>query len=452
MITLILSIQSCDKGNSDTDVSPVANAGDDLIVTELSNVVITNIESDANSSEFSYLWSQVTGTAELELNDADTRAVSFIAPPYSQGKEYQLSLTVANESGETDTDFVTVMIVPFDVSENQDNFTKISFYTASYPPTPSGFDLPDTVSIQQVEILDDSNVIIAGTRSEWEDSAVAFKSVDSGDSWMPVFWHNHGAGTYLIGMRVVDQDIIYMLSFGNGSFSLLKSENGGTDWAWVLPAESQYRHPSIEHPDSFVFIDEHTGFVSNMRTINGGLNWTEMADLNQVTPIYFLGFGFALACSDEGAIFKSLDSGDTWQELAPTSSFPSCNSIFFQSATEGFLISENQLFKTIDGGLTWNLVYVASESHFLSDVKFLNDIGYLTIDTYLLDGKHIILKSYDAGGNWSQVYSSELMSFQAVGLSEDLVIFGGDDLDPCYEHELSCNTSMKNSYILKSVD
>ena len=94
------------------DNPPVANAGDNQTVNELSSVTLDGIASvDPDGTIASYLWSQIAGPV-AKLNDSASSQPEFLAPAISEASELVFELTVADEIGNTDVDMVTITVNP----------------------------------------------------------------------------------------------------------------------------------------------------------------------------------------------------------------------------------------------------------------------------------------------------------------------------------------------------
>ncbi|MDN4502851.1 hypothetical protein QX776_10570 [Alteromonadaceae bacterium BrNp21-10] len=98
------------------NVSPIANAGDDQTVDEKSAVMLDGGGSDADGTVESYSWVQMSGV-DVELTDADTQTLSFVAPNIEEGGAdvtLVFTLTVTDNEGATHTDNVTVFVTALD--------------------------------------------------------------------------------------------------------------------------------------------------------------------------------------------------------------------------------------------------------------------------------------------------------------------------------------------------
>ncbi|MFZ8923033.1 MAG: PKD domain-containing protein, partial [Nitrosopumilaceae archaeon] len=120
-LTFELKVTDSD-GNFDTDEAtvtvtkqnhpPKANAGPDRRVISETNVSITGIGIDPDGDELTYAWKQLSG--DSVSFDESSAVISFTAPQVSSGdaKRVVLQLTVTDTLGQSDSDRVTLIVVP----------------------------------------------------------------------------------------------------------------------------------------------------------------------------------------------------------------------------------------------------------------------------------------------------------------------------------------------------
>lgn len=155
----------------------------------------------------------------------------------------------------------------------------------------------------------------------------------------------------------------------------------------------------------------------------------------------------------EGIIIKTVDGGETWTTIYPTSgTSPSFEKIEFVSETKGFVAGYDLFMKTEDAGATWTPVTVGTDVYLYNNLSFydenigfvsaqLNDAPffaiYLTTDggdtwtaaTDVMDAGGIyvgyadqttlysvgaderIAKSTDGGNTWTQIYSGVIQNY-----------------------------------------
>lgn len=176
-------------------------------------------------------------------------------------------------------------------------------------------------------------------------------------------------------IQVFGSDTIFAATQWNEGI-LLRSYNGGTDTDSIVfaPNVSRIRHHFINH---------QTGFVAGYTPFSIG-----------------------------NSLFKTSDAGDTWQEMnlsidGGTQHF----NIHFTGTTTGFVSINNMLYQTSDGGNTFSSRELISEPHYISDIYFINaQTGFVSLVRTQTDGetyRDMIFKTSDGGATWQNVYSEQ---------------------------------------------
>ncbi|MCY7409431.1 MAG: T9SS type A sorting domain-containing protein [Chitinophagales bacterium] len=106
--------------------------------------------------------------------------------------------------------------------------------------------------------------------------------------------------------------------------------------------------------------------------------------------------GYAIDASD---VYKTVDGGLSWTAFSiPVSYFPA---IYFLNKDTGFVSGNEVYYKTSDGGASWQTLTMPTTTIF-ADYFFTNDsVGFATnIDYYY---EHEILKTTDCGETWTGI-------------------------------------------------
>lgn len=174
-------------------------------------------------------------------------------------------------------------------------------------------------------------------------------------------------------------------------------------------------------------------------TQDGGMSWTGSGDLDpvfntnqfadEVTWIQMtdnmVGYASIMENYPEAALFKTTDSGATWNRLPghvdgniTLGELTNGRSrVFFQNANLGFAtrLDNNayKLLRTQDGGMTWDSVAVAQGNE---SFQMLNDsVGFYGVN----------LKTTDGGASW-QAISNTTLTNDISYLNEQEVLVAGD--------------------------
>lgn len=154
--------------------------------------------------------------------------------------------------------------------------------------------------------------------------------------------------------------------------------------------------------------------VGIVKTANGGVDWqsanviegTNQQSLNRsISKLKYQRDNRVLyASSYEGGLFKTDDAAENWQEVlgqVPVYDFafsPNDHQIIYAA---GYLNDRGRLFKTLDGGQSWNDVYVdAGEENPVRAIA-VNPTNSEQVIIGL--GKGLVILSENAGQTWRQV-------------------------------------------------
>lgn len=195
----------------------------------------------------------------------------------------------------------------------------------------------DGVSWHQVEDLSATEypgrireISFLDSRNGWaiSDGGLIFRTIDSGEHWRP----SNGN-----------------LSFDRGTtpetIRFLDEKHG---WLAVFDAPQPY-------PEKVVLF-----------TADGGMTWRPQPEINYritIHQIFFLGqHGWMaggesrLPNRDMGILFVSKDGGQTWQAVETIPKGDAVKWVQFFSDSEGWISTENEVYRTEDSGKTWSKV------------------------------------------------------------------------------------------------
>nr|NQU89978.1 T9SS type A sorting domain-containing protein [Bacteroidota bacterium] len=208
-------------------------------------------------------------------------------------------------------------------------------------------------------------------------------------------------------LRILDQNC-YLL---NISSQMMKTNNCGASWELLDVPDTLSYYSDLQFPnenigflcgpdgiffktidggatwsdksldDSFdfcavYFLNENIGWLIDIlgnricRTLNGGDAWTFIAPGGNPNSIFFLNDDIGYVSTWGGYLFRTVDGGDTWDEFY---SFPQgvFSKVFFIDQLEGWFMASHSLYHTVDGGLSW--VYEQYFEKNLLSVFFLDD-------------------------------------------------------------------------------
>jgi photosystem II stability/assembly factor-like uncharacterized protein len=243
-------------------------------------------------------------------------------------------------------------------------------------------------------------------------------------------------------------DDVYFINNNTGfavsSQSIFKTTNGGTDWQKVYETSGSYfsnigmsseNHGVFMGSNGDIFVTKNGGqsFDSIQLTGNnitdvycvdanivyiigqnvwksndGGTTWAKGFQFNSFTRYNSIQFlneqtGWVIG---SGGLYKTINGGLSWDSINTTGSYAhgsSVASLFFTDSNRGYIADNTKISKTSNGGVSWNLVYTASSAY--HDVQLINDnLGYIADGQYLL-------KTTDGGSTWQKVVTLGADSF-----------------------------------------
>jgi photosystem II stability/assembly factor-like uncharacterized protein len=140
------------------------------------------------------------------------------------------------------------------------------------------------------------------------------------------------------------------------------------------------------------------------KSTDGGLNWTNKSNFSfgiSLVSVCFVDSEVGWTCSYDGKLFKTTDRGESWfqQNTSFSSSF---SKVFFSSREYGWLLTDDRLYKSTNGGDSWQ---IGSNGYF-SDVTFVNDnVGWAAGFYPNGTGNYSLIKTTNFGLTWEEKYT-----------------------------------------------
>lgn len=184
----------------------------------------------------------------------------------------------------------------------------------------------------------------------------------------------------------------------------------------IIPTAAFTKINSVKH-----FKNQKVFAFDNLTNLyyssDGGTNWVLKNTINTANPIF--GFGMSMVNEQQGyfatrqGIYKTTDGGQTITYISgfPSSYLNNIIKIRFRDISNGYIIAannlgENKLFKTTDGGNTWQDMFQGKLPDALVDISFpTNDTGFVATTGY-------ILQTFNGGAEWY------IQRFISTGFSE----------------------------------
>ena len=179
---------------------------------------------------------------------------------------------------------------------------------------------------------------------------------------------------------------------------ILKTTNGGLNWI--------QKYSGTSYSLSFVrFFNNYDGIVIGSggtikKTTNGGETWFSVSSgtylrLQEGT---FINDQQGWACGDNGIIIKTTNGGNMWTTISYVTS-DNISYIQFIDENTGWVTTElnGEIWKTTDGGYTWNFKYESPLNWNLNKLQFVNDTEGWAVGEWGL-----VVKSTNGGESWFQ--------------------------------------------------
>lgn len=175
-----------------------------------------------------------------------------------------------------------------------------------------------------------------------------------------------GGATWSTRGAAVSTTVVGGMAFANASLGLVATDTGGmartTDggvtWSPVTSINDCFKDVAFANA-SVVVASSCAGIL--YRSTDGGLTWQQVRGIAYTSlQVRFADADTAIAVGPEispgvGIVLRSTDGGATWSSVAMPGSERWYQSVWFASATEGFIAAGSSVLHTRDAGATWEL-------------------------------------------------------------------------------------------------
>jgi len=233
-------------------------------------------------------------------------------------------------------------------------------------------------------------------------------------------WINpYPQGNTLKSIQFVSSLIGY--AAGDGG-TVLKTTNGGQTWGRLNTG-------TLDDLNALFFTDTDTGYAVGenyemegfiIKTTDGGGSWFLLPGSygysNPLDAVYFTSADTGYI-SGYNYVYKTVDGGVTWQELnVPYNEY---RAICFTSSQVGYIANYNDLSKTVDGGISWVILMLGKGNLYMSFPT--ENTGYVTgsYDT--------IYKTRNAGLTWTILHTGNFLRIQSLCFLDTLNGFAVGD-------------------------
>lgn len=219
-----------------------------------------------------------------------------------------------------------------------------------------------------------NHVFVAADRSLWlaRDTARISRSLDDGRTWTHMTLPNTDVS--VLSVYAFDKDRAFVGTGGpqslmnTGSGHIWKTTDGGASWRPVLYGiDSRFGNMHFWNQDRGITVAQGVGDSSDVYiTSDGGETWSHVPQrLNARIPFYntmqFIDaqYGWFASSnyysSSDASVFRTVDGGVTWEEKSAGSDVDFVSDIAFVDPMKGWLVDDvaGRIRRTISGGGRW---------------------------------------------------------------------------------------------------
>lgn len=253
---------------------------------------------------------------------------------------------------------------------------------------------PQGNTLNAVDFIDNNTGYSAGAYG------TILKTTDGGADWTQI---NSGTSKSLMSMSFVNANTGFV---GGPSQLLRKTTDAGLTWQNLqLPVQGQW--DTAYYVMDINFVTPLAGYIVGFfqleskiwKTTDGGNSWTTQgtAGANYLKKTYFINenTGFAYGGPTYSEVIKTTNGGGSWQQVSQES-YIAYSMCFIDAATGVYGCSDGRVYRTVDGGNTWNFA-LSPSSLDITSIHFINattGFGFGTGSVYI--------KSTDAGQTWDE--------------------------------------------------
>ena len=241
-----------------------------------------------------------------------------------------------------------------------------------------------------------------------ENRGIAFKgntfyaTEDGGKNWEKDTSASFASGTRISSVSFADENNGFII---DREGQIYKTLDQGKTWF------KSYKLPEL-YGQKIIFKDKDTGYAFGgwftgklFRTTDGGDSWVQINNLNFDETINGIAFndqssicivgssGFGSTHAEGRTISVSEDGGVSWDKTCKILHDASYYNVVFPTNTIGYVTSRSLLFKTFNGGVTWQ--ELPSKEEF-SEMN----VTPINKDTLVAYDRKKLIRSFDGGVTW----------------------------------------------------
>jgi immune inhibitor A len=220
------------------------------------------------------------------------------------------------------------------------------------------------------------------------------------DSWAFV---NSGTTETIYAVKFYDSNIGYAAGYSG----LLKTIDGGISWTNVR-SNNYYR--SIEVLDGNTVIAGGGNIIS--KTTNGGTSWTDIQNIScTVMGVSFKDANNGVFVTDCGEMYKTTDIGGTWNKL--TLGLSNLNLYTVKYLSNGTIIAagwNDYIIRSTNDGTSWTSQQLSGSSYAFWSMSFKDNSNGIMVGY-----GGMVFKTTNGGSSWASVTSG--INYDQYGIS-----------------------------------
>jgi photosystem II stability/assembly factor-like uncharacterized protein len=245
--------------------------------------------------------------------------------------------------------------------------------------------------VHAVEMLNSSTYLVAGNHVNGLQRTI-WRTTNAGQTWSEMWSENNGPSPrWILSIECLGNDC---MAVGTGN-TILSSGNGGETWQVLAPPVSTVRINEVITADGLNWFISSDNEVLHYSTADG---FTVLfSPAISIQRVVFDGVGNILLGAHDGHIFRSMDSGSTWDTIRVSTVFSGNNSVtdcWSDGAGKIYaLTGETRLYYSPDDGVTWYWQQMESPSDYDLHFDQSSGVGVVTCgrDVYRVE---------EGPGNW----------------------------------------------------
>lgn len=233
---------------------------------------------------------------------------------------------------------------------------------------------------------------------------------------------------------------------GTKKGEILRTEDGGKNWEKIDLGTLMDSGFSFSYLNSIYFVNKNLGFTiagkskNNFafKTTDGGKTWLKCDSLITTSSSYWKDIRFydennGLIVGDKTGTHKyTMDGGDTWiegdQNLVSnfnqsTVRYLSKDTLICAGEGNSFSMKSLPIYKSVDSGKTWQTIDISSYDR-VKDIYFKDSKNGLAVGSNGFS-KFFVLKTTDAGETWEEKFNDYSCGIQGIsGIGNTIYLLG----------------------------